>query len=194
MSRGVRKLIGFAVGTAAAWAFAVKPRVWGKPDLREIRRYDYARRGYRGPEDVPENSLAGFQEAMDHGYGITMDVRLTADGVPVVFHDEYLYRMTGNSGRLEDHTLEELQELRLHGGEEKIPTLDEALALVNGQVPVILELRPCDETIAYLCESICRVIDEYDGIFAVQAMDPRILRWFREERNEYIRSQMVDYN
>ena len=76
-NRGVRKFLGFALGTAAAWAFAVKPRIWGKPDLSEIRRYDYARRGFFDPaKHIPENSLAAFRAAVEHGYGITMDVMI----------------------------------------------------------------------------------------------------------------------
>ena len=194
MSKRIRNLFGFALGTATAWAFAVKPRIWDKPDLSEIRRYDYAGRGLYDPDKgIPENSLAAFREAMDHGYGVKMDVRMTLDGVPVVFHDERLYRMTGADGSVEDCTIDEIRELTLAGSEETIPTLEEALALIAGQVPVVLELKVCDGDVEYLCEETCEVLDTYDGIFAIQSMDPRVLRWYKLERNEYIRGQMVDY-
>ena len=141
-SKGIRKVLGVAIGTACAWAFAVKPRVWGKPDMSEIRRYDYAHRGFTGPDGkIPENSLAAYRAAVEHGYGVTMDVRVTRDGVPVLFHDQRLYRMTGAESTVENSTLEELKELRLGRSEETIPTLEEALQLIDGQVPVILEMH-----------------------------------------------------
>ncbi len=191
----MRKVLGFAFGTAAAWAVAVKPRIWGKPDLSEIRRYDYARRGFFDPvKKIPENSLASCRAAIEHGYGITMDVRITRDGVPVLFHDERIYRMTGIDGTIENCTLAELRELKLGRTEETIPTLQEALELVDGQVPVLLELHVSEGNYETLCDLTCDVLDVYEGVFAVQAFDPRVLRWFRQQRNEYIRGQLVDYN
>ena len=193
--RGFRRLLGFAIGTTAAWAFAVKPRVWGKPDLSEIRRYDYARRGFFDPaKDIPENSLAACRAAMEHGYGLILDVRITKDGVPVLFHDERIYRMTGFAGDVETSTLAEIKAMRLLGTEERIPTLEEALELVDGQVPVVLELHVCGGNYETLCDLVCDVLDVYEGVFAVQSFDPRVLRWFRQQRNEYIRCQMSDYN
>ena len=195
MGKTMRRFLGFTFGTAAAWAFAVKPRIWDKPDMYEIRRYDYARKGLFDPDKkIPENSLAAFREAVDHGYGVTLDVRRTRDGIPVVFHDEHLYRMTERDGQVEMRTLEELKELRLYRSEETIPTLEEALNLIDGQVPVLVELKTDGENVQALCDSVCEVLDKYEGVFAVQSVDPRVLRWFRQERNEYIRGQVVDYN
>ena len=196
MSRNsFRRFMGFAVGAAAAWAFAVKPRVFGKPDMSEIRRYDYARRGFFDPvKKIPENSMAAFRAAVEHGYGMTMDVRITRDGIPVLFHDQRLYRMTGIDGTVENSTLAELRELKLERTDEGIPTLEEALQMVDGRVPVILELHVCEGNQEALCELTCDVLDVYEGVFAVQSFDPRVLRWFRQQRNEYIRGQMVDYS
>ena len=195
MSKGIRKVLGFAIGTAAAWAVAVKPRIWGKPDLSEIRRYDYARRGFFDPtKNIPENSLAAYRAAIEHGYGITMDVRVTRDGVPVLFHDPRLYRMTGAEGSVESSTLAELKELRLGRSEEEIPTLEEAFRLIDGQVPVLLELHVEEGNLEMLCDRTCDELDVYEGVFGIQSFDPRVLRWFRQQRNEYIRGQMIDYN
>ncbi|MCF0145392.1 MAG: hypothetical protein HUJ73_02275, partial [Eubacterium sp.] len=56
MGSTAKKIIGIAIGSAAAWAVAVKPRIWGKPDMSEIRRYDYARRGFfTRDQSIPEN-------------------------------------------------------------------------------------------------------------------------------------------
>jgi glycerophosphoryl diester phosphodiesterase len=194
MSRTMKRLAGFLIGTGAAWAFAVKPRLLHKPDLSEIRRYDFARRGFRGSDkDIPENSPEAFRQAIDHGYGIQMDVRLTRDGVPVVFADSRVERMTGGRGSVENSTIEELRELTLGDGLETIPTLEEVLDLVDGQVPVLLDLRVDHNNADALADQVCEVVDTYDGIFAIESTDPRVLVWFRKQRKEYIRGQKVDF-
>ncbi len=63
----------------------------------------------------PENSLAAFEAACRAGYGVELDVRLTADGEAVVFHDDALERMTASSGLVEERTADELAALRLLG-------------------------------------------------------------------------------
>ncbi|HZZ35853.1 MAG TPA: glycerophosphodiester phosphodiesterase family protein, partial [Caulobacteraceae bacterium] len=63
-----------------------------------------AHRGLWSPDGPPENSLGAFQAACAAGYGIELDVQLTADGEAVVFHDSTLERMTGQPGRIADHT------------------------------------------------------------------------------------------
>lgn len=194
MGKGLRRVITFLTGTAVAWAFAVKPRLFGKPDLGEIRRYDYAHRGLHNSKDhIPENSLLAFQKAMDMGYGISMDVRITKEGVPVVFRDSRLHRMCQEAGTVETSTLEMLQQMRLEGTEEEIPTLEAALALVDGQVPVLLNLHVDSGNFEELCSAVCDVLDGYDGVFAVEAFDVRVLKWFKEQRNNFIRGQMIDH-
>lgn len=194
MGKKMRKLFGAALGTAAAWALAVKPRTSGKPDMTEFQKYDFAHRGYYNiRKKIPENSMKAFAAAIEHGYGIEMDVRLTRDGVPVVIHDSGLLRLSGAECRVEDSTREELRQYFLSKTEEKIPDLEEALALVDGQVPVLLDLKPEDENYGMLCSRVSRVLDGYDGVFAVQSADPMAVRWFRNRRPEYIRGQVMEY-
>ena len=102
MGKAMKKLFALAAGTTAAWALAIRPRTSGKPDMSEIRKYDFADRGYYNiRKKVPENSLPAFQAAVDHGYGIVMDVRLSRDGVPVIFRDSRLWRVCGGEGTVE---------------------------------------------------------------------------------------------
>ena len=195
MGKTAKRLCKVIFGTAAAWTVAVKPRLLGKPDLSEIRRYDYARRGLYDPEEgIPENSLAAFRAAIDAGYGIALDVRLSSDGTPVVFHDSSLHRMLGLEGTIEESSWGGLSEQKLAGTDETIPTLEEALELIAGRVPVLIELRTCGDNVDVLCDRASLELDMYDGVFAVQSLDPRVLRWFKKERNEYIRGQVVDYS
>lgn len=195
MGKTARRLFKAIFGTAAAWTVAVKPRLLGKPDLSEIRRYDYARRGLYDPDEkIPENSLAAFRAAIEGGYGIALDCRLSADGTPVVFHDSGLSRMLGVEGTIEESNWDGLAEQTLADTEERIPTLEEALEVIAGQVPVLIEFRTNDNNVDVLCDRASVVLDLYDGVFAVQSLDPRVLRWFKKERSEYIRGQVVDYS
>ncbi|MEO9246961.1 glycerophosphodiester phosphodiesterase family protein [Citricoccus nitrophenolicus] len=69
---------------------------------------------HRGADTARENTLPAFRRAVERGYGyLELDVRTTADGVLMVFHDEALDRITTGSGRLSDHTWEDLSRLRV---------------------------------------------------------------------------------
>lgn len=68
--------------------YMIMPRIFGKPDTSSYRKWLYAHRGlYDNSSDAPENSLAAFRRAVEGGFGIEMDVQLSKDGIPVVFHD-----------------------------------------------------------------------------------------------------------
>src|SRR6185312_11488790 len=100
-----------------------------------------AHRGLWRSGGAPENSLAAFEAACRAGYGIELDVRLSADGEAMVFHDETLERLTASAGLVEEQTADELQALRLFGSCEVIPTLDEVLVLIDGRTPLLVELK-----------------------------------------------------
>lgn len=92
--------------------------------------------------EKPENTLAAFQRALDLQVdGIELDVQLTRDGVPVVFHDATLRRLTGRPGRLANKTWAELAPLRVLGSDERIPRLAEVLALTRRRALVQIELK-----------------------------------------------------
>ena len=101
--------------------------------------YRIAHRGLHS-DGVCENSLEAFRRAIEAGYGIELDVHLTADGKLCVIHDCYLSRMTGKPGVAEQLTSEELKEYRLKDGQH-IPMLPEVLELVAGRVPILIELK-----------------------------------------------------
>ena len=72
-----------------AYLIAIMPRMMGRPDYTPLMGHYYAHRGLHDNEtDAPENSMAAFRKAVDAGYGIELDVQLTKDRIPVVFHDE----------------------------------------------------------------------------------------------------------
>lgn len=103
---------------------------------------------HRGvPVIEPENTLASFQRALDQGAdALETDLRFTRDNVLVLHHDATLERMTDGTGPVRARTLAELKQLRTrkpNGGwsEERIPTLLELIALTEGKVPLLLELK-----------------------------------------------------
>ncbi len=91
--------------------------------------------------EKPENTLAAFRRALALDVdGIELDVRVTRDGVPVVFHDASLRRLTGIAGQLVRKTWRELAGRRIRGT-EPIPRLVDVLRLTRGLVVVQIELK-----------------------------------------------------
>lgn len=133
---------------------------------------DYAHRGLHG--DVPENSLAAFEAAAGEGYGIELDVQLSRDGEVMVFHDYTLSRMTGVGGKLSELTATELSELRLDGTNECIPCFSEVLSLVNGRVPLLVELKGEDLDSA-LCVRVAELLKDYSGAYCIESFNPVLL-------------------
>jgi glycerophosphoryl diester phosphodiesterase len=90
--------------------------------------------------EAPENTLAAFHRALVLGVdGVELDVQVSRDGVPVIFHDTTLLRLTGRRGRIAQFTGRELCQIRVGG--EPIPTLAEVLALTRDRAVVQVEIK-----------------------------------------------------
>ena len=146
-----------------------------------------AHRGLHGLR-TPELSRAAMSSAVEAGVAIEIDVRLCKDAV-VVIHDEDTERVTGVRLVVSDSSLEELQALAVLGSAEPLPSLDEALALVRGRVPLLIEVKhriPPDQ----IGPAVLASLDGYRGAWAVQSFDPRIVRWFRRHAPTALRGQI----
>ena len=175
---------------AGAYAFLVAPRMTNKPDVSVLKGVHYAHRGlHDNHSDAPENSMKAFQKAVDAGYGIEMDIQLTKDKIPVVFHDETLNRMCGVEGKVWEFTFEELQKLTLAESEERIPKFEDVLALVGGKVPLIVEYK-LDVPSTEVCEIADPMLQAYNGIYCIESFHPFAVKWYREHRPEVIRGQL----
>ncbi len=129
---------------------------------------------HRGLHDAarPENSLAAFRAAVEHGFAIECDVLLSKDGVPMVFHDHPLARLTGADGLIGGRSAAELRELRLLGTDEPIPTVAALLALVADRVPIVMELKGLSpDADADMLSRLAPVLDRYDGRLALMSFD-----------------------
>lgn len=135
---------------------------------------------HRGLHDVndgrPENSRAAIRAAIAGGYGIEIDLQLSADGSAMVFHDYALDRLTGRSGALGTRDAAQLQQIPLLGGNENIPSFAEVLKLVNGQVPLLVEVKDQDgqmgANIGKLEAAAADAIRGYAGPLAVMSFNP----------------------
>jgi glycerophosphoryl diester phosphodiesterase len=146
-----------------------------------------AHRGLWSPDGPPENSLGAFEAACVAGYGIELDVQLSADGEAVVFHDETLERLTGVEGRLGERTAAALAELRLAGGEERIPTLVQTLALVGRRALVLVEIKSRAGEVGPLEQRVQEIIAGHAGPVAVIGFNPYSHAWFAERFPDVLR-------
>jgi glycerophosphoryl diester phosphodiesterase len=146
-----------------------------------------AHRGLWSRGGPPENSLAAFEAALHSGYAIELDVRLSADGEAMVFHDEGLERMARRQGPLSRQSAAELSAMRLDDTAEPIPTLRQVLARVDGRALVHVELktRPGEE--GPLDGAVAAVIDAYAGPLAVIGFNPFSHAWWARNRPEILR-------
>ena len=123
-----------------------------------------------------ENSRKAFQAAMEAGYGIELDLQLSSDGVAIVFHDYELGRLTGAKGAVAQQTATDLGTIPLLQDGDGIPTLAEVLALVDGRVPLLIEIKDQDgqmgPNIGPLGEAAAYCLRGYAGPFAVMSFNP----------------------
>lgn len=158
-----------------------------------MKHYRYAHRGlHDAAARAPENSLAAFRRAVEHGFGAELDVHLLADGTLAVFHDSALRRMTGRDGELEDLTAAALSELRLGGTDERVPLFSEVLALFDeARLPLVVELKSHRGNASALAEAAVGELDRFRVPYVIESFDPRCLLWLRRKRPEIVRGQLA---
>ena len=158
-------------------------------DLKFLKDSLIAHRGVH--IDAPENTINAFKEAVKKKYIIEFDVHLLKDNTVVVFHDDNLKRMTGQNKKLKDCTYEEIKDLQLLDSNDYIPTLKEVLKIINGKVPIIVELKS-DRKVGQLEKELVKQLDKYKGKFCVKSFNPLSIRWFRKNKPDYIRGLLVN--
>ena len=123
-----------------------------------------------------ENSPSAIKAAIAAGYAIEIDLQLSQDGQAITFHDEELDRLTEESGPLNARSAAELGQITLKGSADKIPTFAEVLALIDGQVPLLVEIKDqtltMAETDGRLEAEAARLLRDYRGPVAVMSFNP----------------------
>lgn len=123
-----------------------------------------------------ENGQAAIEAALTHGYAIELDVQRSVDGKAMVFHDYDLRRLTVAAGPIAQRTASELSKLQYLTGEVGMLTLNEALEIVAGRVPLLIELKDQDgamgENVGSLEREVAGALEGYKGEYAVMSFNP----------------------
>lgn len=172
----------------AVWLFMITPRTRYGREMEKFKRVKYAHRGLFD-KDKAENSMSAFKAARDAGFGIELDVRLCADGSLVVFHDATLLRVCGVEGKVIDRTASELAALSLSGTGEGVPTFAEVLKLIDGAVPLLIEMKqePGESGVA---EALVKELAGYNGPFIVESFNPLALKALKKLNPAILRGML----
>lgn len=126
-----------------------------------------------------ENSIKSIQAAVDAGYGIELDVQLSSDGQAMVFHDDLLNRLTGETGPTRSRSRAELETIPLTDDGGTIQSLETVLSLVAGKVPLLVEIKDQDgemgPNIGPLEKATCKALEGYNGDVALMSFNPHAI-------------------
>ena len=150
-----------------------------------------AHRGLHDNKTMPENSLAAFRNAVEHGYGIELDVYLTDDGTLIVHRDPSLKRTCGIKIHPEKIDSSHLEKYRLMNTDEHIPKLSDVLSLVDGRVGLLIEIK-VTKKYEQTCAAVWEMLKDYKGHYWIESFDPRTVRWWHEHHPEVILGQLYD--
>lgn len=149
-------------------------------DMDFLVRRPIAHRGYHdGNNTCFENSRSAFEAAIGRDFAIELDVRLSADGVVMVFHDDTLDRLTATKGLVAGVDAQGLRDIRLGTSEDTVPTLAEVLEQVAGRVPIVVEMKNSPGSNRELAVAVASEIASYDGPLAVMSFSHELIEAFR---------------
>lgn len=165
----VISIVAFLLLSFLLFLFLIKPeKKRGRID--EFKSLRYAHRGLHG-NGIAENSMSAFRSAVEAGFGIELDVRLSSDGELVVYHDDTLLRVSGIDARVDSKTADELSKISLLGTADTVPTFKEVLDLVNGRVPLLVEIKE-DAGKYGVTEKTVEMLRGYKGDFIIESFNP----------------------
>ena len=176
------------IALAAIWLFLCAP----SSKRSRASKYSGVKFAHRGlhSDDCAENSLEAFDRACEAGYGIELDVQFTSDKELVVFHDDSAVRMTGRDELIRNMSSDEVRELTLRTDGSSIPSFAEVLGIVNGRVPLLVEIKTCPNVKA-LARAVADALREYKGSYIIESFDPICIAELRRYAPEMIRGQLV---
>ena len=140
---------------------------------------------HRGLHDAAlgliENTAGAARAAVAAGYGIEVDLQISADGEAMVHHDAELGRLTEGKDRLDQLSAAALKRVTFRGSDERMMTLGELCELVDGRVPMLLELKSRFDGDGGLPLRVAAVLAGYGGPVAPMSFDPMQLSWLRQK-------------
>lgn len=192
MENLIKGLFAGAVTLAGLYVLSTQGRT-GHPGLESLKGWKYAHRGLHD-ETLPENSMGAFRAALEHGYGIELDIHLMKDGNLAVIHDTSLKRTANADVKITDLTAADLENYRLGSTDEKIPLFSQVLELFAGKAPMIIELKS-DKNTQKLVAAAVKAMEGYEGPWCMESFDPRVVYELKKNYPHIIRGQLVmDYS
>lgn len=177
-----------SAGAFIFWASC--PNFGRRKNCLPFAEWPYAHRGlWDMNKKIPENSLPAFARAVENRYAIELDVHLTKDGQLVVFHDDTLKRMCGPDRQIEHMTYEEICQYPLLDTEYHAPLLSQVLSVVDGKVPLLIEMKLPGRSLS-LCPVLADLLADYAGPYLIESFQPMGLYWFRKNRPDVLRGQL----
>lgn len=183
---------GVLAGMFCFYLWLLSPCCSRRERLKPFEDVLIAHRGlFDNASEAPENSMAAFRKAVDAGFGIELDVQMTSDGKLVVFHDMTLKRMTGMEGGVTEHTYEELLQYPLGQSEERIPLFSQVLEMVDGRVPLVVEIK-VGLRYKRTTAAVERALRPYQGLYCMECFHPLALAWYRKHVPSVLRGQLSE--
>ena len=133
---------------------------------------------------IKGNSLVAIELAIIKKFPIEIDITLTKDKMVVLCHDNFI-KCNNKVYIISKHPYSKLKKSC-----QELVTLDEVLKKVSGRVPLLIELKPYNKG-NKLEKQVVKLLDNYKGYFAIQSFSPFIIYWFKKNRENYIRGQLL---
>ena len=153
---------------------------------------------HRGLHDaargVIENMPAAAEAAIAGNFSIECDIQLTADGEAMVHHDDALGRLTEGSGALLEKTAAELRAIEFKDTPERMMSLGDLCALVNGRVPLVIEVKSHFDGDRKLVRRMAQVLASYSGPAVGMSFDPDQVLALRETMPDLPRGIIAQRN
>ncbi len=177
-------VLAFLIIAFCIYLFLIKPS-GRRAEMEKYKTRKYAHRGLHG-SGAAENSMTAFKRAKEAGFGIELDIRLSKDGELVVFHDDTLERVCGAEGRVDSFTADELKKFKLSGTDDTIPRFKDVLALIDGAVPLLIEIKE-DAGKYGVTDALIKMIGEYNGEYIIESFNPLSLARLKRDMPEALR-------
>lgn len=155
-------------------------------DLSFLKSEKIAHRGIFDNKRIYENTISAYDRALKYKYIIHIDALMLKDETIICFHDLDAKRLLHVEENIENMTYDELMYIAKY----QIPTLEEALNVINGKVPIIIEIR--NKKRHHLFEQkLSEILDNYSGLFAIQSFYLSVLKWFYKNKKDYATGYLV---
>ena len=152
-----------------------------------------AHRGlHNAAKGIVENSVSAVSAAMGKGLAVEVDLQCAAGHMPIVFHDATLDRLTAETGPVAAHNAGALSGIRLRNSDDRILSLPTLLSLVDGHVPLLLEVKSTWTREGKFEANIAAILASYKGPVAVMSFDPHALASFGEAAPELPRGLVAE--